>query len=266
MDPSTLAPFENSYMDGFYMMGCVKDDMLLTGDKFGDGKFSYKLGSESNVSIVLYSEMVPKEDAEPMTHEVCFAFCRTIPDMLFFGLAHGRDCYCTPYIKQIAGDSSDCDAVCEGDPTTMCGGKFKSSVFEMHSCDDAVANLEAASSAAQEERMKLVSIMAEVDSAGNSMQEAAETLQKSFGKVGDSAATTLFQAAKKFAGELVHSAADGLELATKIEGLEGEAASSSGTDASKESVTASLQTETAAAKTSIESLTALEAKATEPEA
>merc|ERR1719379_921360 len=197
------------------MFGCVKDDMLYSGDKYGDGKFSYKLGDVSNVSIVLYSEMIPKEDAEPMTHEVCFAFCRTIPDMLFFGLAHGRDCYCTPYIKQIAGDSSDCDAVCAGDPSTMCGGKTKSSVFEMHSCNDAVANLEAATSAASAAHKSLVSTVADVEKVSKDMQAAADTLQKSFGKVGDSAATTLFQDAKVFAGELEHSAEDGAALVSK---------------------------------------------------
>merc|ERR1719356_65260 len=230
-----VAPFLTSYMDGYYMVGCVKDDMFLHGDKFGDGKYSYKVGPVSNVSIVHYSEVIPKEDTEATTHEVCFAFCRTVKDMSFFGLTHGRDCYCTPYYNQIAGDSSDCDAVCEGNPTTMCGGMTKSSIFEMHSCDDAVANLQGASSAAQAQRMKLVSILAEVSTSATSMQQSAASLQKSFGKVGDSAATTLFQSAKTFAGELEASAVDGLKLATKIEALESDAASVQGPDASKES-------------------------------
>merc|ERR1719356_302939 len=208
-----VAPFLTSYMDGYYMVGCVKDDMFLHGDKFGDGKYSYKVGPVSNVSIVNYGEIIPKEDTEAMTHEVCFAFCRTVKDMSFFGLTHGRDCYCTPYYNQIAGDSSDCDAVCEGDPTTMCGGMSKSNIFEMHSCEDATGNLESASSDATAERLKLVSILTEVQGSADSMQSAAATLQKSFGKVGDSAVTTNLQAAKVFAGNLEHAAADGVKLA-----------------------------------------------------
>merc|ERR1719316_2047477 len=69
-----------------------------------------------------------------MTHEVCFEFCRSVPNMLFFGLAHGRDCYCAPFYDMMAGDSSECNAVCEGDTDTMCGGMQKSSIFQMHSC------------------------------------------------------------------------------------------------------------------------------------
>merc|ERR1719258_479916 len=87
-----------------------------------------------------------------MTQTVCFAFCRTISGMKYFGLTHGRDCYCAPYFKQIAGDSSECDAVCEGDNTMMCGGMSKSSIFEMHACNDAAGNLKAASTAAGEAR------------------------------------------------------------------------------------------------------------------
>ena len=94
-------------------------------------KFDYKMGDISNVSIVDYENHVAKEDREPMTPSVCFEFCRTVPEMLFFGLNMGRDCYCTPYFKPVAGDSSNCDAVCEGDPTLMCGGDMKSSVFSI---------------------------------------------------------------------------------------------------------------------------------------
>merc|ERR1719326_1693258 len=108
--------------------------MLEFGDKHGDGKFNYKAGDVSGVSIVHYTEMVPKLDQKPMTHEVCFGFCRSIKDMMFFGIHNGRDCYCTPYYKQMAGDSSECDAPCDGDSATMCGGKFKSSIFSLHAC------------------------------------------------------------------------------------------------------------------------------------
>merc|ERR1719359_2826207 len=76
-----------------------------------------------------------------MTHEVCFDFCRTVPNMGFFGLLAGRECYCMPYYKMMAGDSSQCEAVCEGEPTTTCGGMAKSSIFEMHMCADTAEDI-----------------------------------------------------------------------------------------------------------------------------
>merc|ERR1719356_253830 len=183
---------------------------------------------------------------------------------MFFGLTHGRDCYCTPYYNQIAGDSSDCDAVCEGDPTNMCGGMTKSSIFEMHSCDDATVNLEAASAVAQTQRLTLVGALTEVAATAESMQAGAATLQKSFGKVGDTAATTLMQAAKVFAGKLQHAAEDGFTLATQIEGLESSAASLAGADASFESLTAKLKQATTSAKTATADLSSLASESTAP--
>merc|ERR1740133_654605 len=52
-----------------------------------------------------------------MTQKVCFEFCRTVPNMGFFGVVNGRGCYCTPYFKPMESDSSQCDAVCEGEKT-----------------------------------------------------------------------------------------------------------------------------------------------------
>merc|ERR550537_565095 len=127
--------------DGFMEIACVKDYMYAHGDAAGANKHEYEIGSRSNVSIVHYSMLVPKEDQEAMSSTVCFNFCRTVPDMLFFGLTAGRECYCEPYFKPMAGDSSKCDAVCEGNPTTMCGGMKKSSVYEMHFCDSTAGDL-----------------------------------------------------------------------------------------------------------------------------
>merc|ERR1719486_1660451 len=70
-----------------------------------------------------------------MTQKVCFEFCRTVPNMGFFGIVNGCGCYCTPYFTPMESDSSQCDSVCEGENTLMCGGKSKSSVFAMHMCD-----------------------------------------------------------------------------------------------------------------------------------
>merc|ERR1719194_94505 len=76
-----------------------------------------------------------------MTPTVCFEFCRTVPNMGFFGIVNGRGCYCTPYFTPMESDSSQCDAVCEGDKTQMCGGKSKSWLFAMHMCDSTADDL-----------------------------------------------------------------------------------------------------------------------------
>merc|ERR1719171_2492360 len=128
-------PFDTVLKDGFLLVDCVKDYMYYRGDKFGDNKHDYKLGPVSNVSIVHYEKFVAKEDQVDMTQKVCFEFCRTVPNMGFFGIVNGRGCYCTPYFTPMESDSTQCDAVCEGEKSTMCGGKSKSSVFAMHMCD-----------------------------------------------------------------------------------------------------------------------------------
>jgi hypothetical protein len=92
LEPFT--PYDLVLKDGFMPIDCVKDKLFLHGDKFGDGKFSYNMENSSNVSIVHYTEVVPKEDRKPMTQKVCFEFCRTVPEMGFFGIFMGRDCYC----------------------------------------------------------------------------------------------------------------------------------------------------------------------------
>merc|ERR1740117_2455677 len=92
-------PFERVEKDGFSSVGCFKDYMFSHGDKFGDNKHDYALGGVSNVSIVHYADHVAKEDRKAMTEKVCFEFCRTVPDMLFFGVTNGREFYCAPYYK-----------------------------------------------------------------------------------------------------------------------------------------------------------------------
>merc|ERR1719223_943090 len=114
MSPDSIKPFEKVLKDGYMLTECVKDAMYVHGDKFGNNKFDYKMGDTANSSIVHSSEHVAKEDREQMTHQVCFEFCRDIPDMGFFGISNGRDCYCESWYTPMASDSSDCDAVCEG--------------------------------------------------------------------------------------------------------------------------------------------------------
>jgi hypothetical protein len=141
-------PYVTVLKDGFFGQGCHHDTTFKSGDKFGDQSDEYKMG-DVDVSIVLYDEIVLDEDKMPMTPTVCFEFCRTIPDMVYFGIANGKTCYCTPYFHPGPGyypprDSrgAHCDAPCPGDQTTMCGNMDgKSSVFEMHLCDDTQTDL-----------------------------------------------------------------------------------------------------------------------------
>jgi len=142
-------PFVTVLKDGFFEVGCFTDAMNEFGDKFGDEKDKYGKMS-GDTSIVRYSEIVLKEKQVSMTPTVCFEFCRSLPDMVFFGISNGRDCYCTPYYKPAAGDDKKCDSTCEGDETLMCGNQKKSTIWEMHLCAETAANLEEAMTGAKE--------------------------------------------------------------------------------------------------------------------
>jgi hypothetical protein len=211
-----FTPFETVLKDGFMQVDCLKDYMYYNGDKFGDNKHDYKLGPVSSVSIVHYDAFVAAEDKQPMTQKVCFEFCRTVPNMGFFGIVNGRGCYCTPYFQAMESDSSQCDAVCEGDTTLMCGGKSKSSVFSMHMCASTGEDLSQTANKASSLKGAMDAKVAAAKGLSNNMQNSAAALQKSFGAVGDSAATGLMQDAKVSAGDLVHKAEDAEAAAGKL--------------------------------------------------
>lgn len=260
-----IIPFQQSFKDGFLMVDCIKDSLLEFGDKFGDGKFSYNIGETANISIVHYADVVMKEDAEPMTHEVCFGFCRSLEEMNFFGITNGHDCYCSPYYKQVAGDSSSCDVVCDGNPTMMCGGKTKSSVFSMHACNDAQQNRADASAAALEMQSALSEQAGNISETSTAMQTGAASLQEIFGKVGDSAATDLAQAAKVFAGKLQHAGEDGATLAQSITDVDTKAAGIAVASAGIEKAIEGVLEVTAKAEASARALAKLEEQAIAPE-
>jgi len=265
MTPSAITPYQTTMKDGFSMVTCAKDEMLLNADKHGDGKFSYTMGAVSNVSIIHYTEMIAREDLETMTVEVCYGFCRTIPEMHFFGITNGRDCYCTPYFKQVAGDSSDCDAPCDGNPTTMCGGKSKSSIYEMHQCNNTAEDLATADSLANTSLVTLSAVEADVAAAGASMQEAGAKLQEAFGQVGDPVAAGNCQKAKDFAGEVVHAAEAGATAATTLTELRAKAAGGAlDTIEATEELTVSLSKATEAADANKLALTKVAKKAIAP--
>jgi hypothetical protein len=219
MDKNDIDPFDKVLKDGFMLVDCVKDAMYEAGDKFGDNRHNYKMGDVAGVSIVRYADHVPKEDRKPMTHAVCFDFCRTIPDMLFFGISNGRDCYCTPYYKAMASDSSSCDASCLGKSSEMCGGKVKNSMFSMHMCATTEEDLTTQEENTRDLKSDLKSLSEDMEELAEEGESAADTMQKSLGQVGDPAGSGLMQEAKKWAGKLLKRSKDGLDFVGQLDDL-----------------------------------------------
>lgn len=207
MDPQDVKVGSGQPMlqDGYSMMDCFKDSMYYHGDAHGDNRHDYKLGDVTHVSIVHYDAHVAKEDREPMTHATCFKFCRTVPGMNFFGITNGRHCYCAPYVRAMAGDSSSCDAPCDGNTVTMCGGKTKSAIFSMHECLDTVQELQDSRGEANRVIAVLKNLRDGAVDTSDMMQLVAEALLEGLGQAGDVAASDLMQQAKAFAGEILHA-------------------------------------------------------------
>jgi hypothetical protein len=212
-----IVPFETIQKDGYAKVTCVKDYMFTYGDKFGDNKHEYNQGDVSDVSIVHYAAIVPKEDRKSMTPTVCFDFCRTVPDMLYFGILNGRECYCTPFYKPMESDSSDCDATCEGEPTQMCGGKSKSTIWGMHMCANTVEDAKKVLAKSSDATDSLKDLYKRFDDIGVNGQMDAEEMQKVFGQAGDPVASDLMQAVKVQAGVLEKMAKDAGALIGEME-------------------------------------------------
>jgi len=183
-------PFVKVFKDGWSLTGCFKDQMHEFGDMYGDNKDQFRHAS-TNVSIVKYKEVVLKEKQVAMTPKKCYEFCRTVPDMVFFGITGGRDCYCMPFYQPGASGSENCDLPCPGDPVMMCGGKEKSSIFEMHMCADTAGDLLYNSVKAEMELVYFYDTAFMTDKLGKWLDEAGKLLQKVAGSVGDSGASDL---------------------------------------------------------------------------
>jgi hypothetical protein len=215
--------------DGFSVVGCFDDAMLEFGDKFSNGKFKYgSSAASSNISIAKYDELVHDDDQQAMTPEVCFEFCRTIKGMVYFGISNGDDCYCEPYYKNMAGDASRCQIPCAGDPTRICGGTKKSTIWEMHLCQDTADDLKAGTlhgvevlTFFHEGAALAVDLGAKITAAGVALAEVA-------GLSGSPATRSLGMAATQAGGVLAKSYIDGkgaynalFEATTEAKGLEG---------------------------------------------
>lgn len=191
-------PFVTVLKDGFFEQGCHHDVMYKSGDKYGSHSDEYKKG-DIDVSIVRYNEVVLDFDRKPMTPTVCFEFCRTVPDMVYFGLVNGRTCYCTPYFTPGAGNypprdsrGAHCDAPCPGDPTTMCGNTDgKSSIYEMHLCDDTATDLAESMDGAKQALDYFMETALLAQDLGEKMIVSAMALEKSAGLSGAPAASDM---------------------------------------------------------------------------
>merc|ERR1719265_183704 len=169
--------------------------MNVFSDKFGNGKFKYK--DQADVSIARYSELVLDEDKKAMTPTICFEFCRSLPDMVFFGITNGRDCYCTPYYKPAALDDKKCDSPCEGDTTVMCGNQKKSTIWEMHLCADTAQDLEEAMTGAKESLDFFFEQAVLTVDLGKKLTNAGADLEKTAGLAGSPTAADMGMKAKQ---------------------------------------------------------------------
>lgn len=124
---SSTADF--SYFDGFSRYGCEHDASPQAQ------RIYFKDHACGEVKSCRLLEL-------GMTPRLCFDFCRAQETAKFFGIEYGRDCYCATYIEDFTTGGGECDRQCEGDVEEMCGGKEKSSVFEMHNCGDTVSEAE----------------------------------------------------------------------------------------------------------------------------
>lgn len=140
----------NIYKDGYFHIRCMMDKMESEADWHNEQTRTHEYTVKTNVTIVRYTDRVGVEERRKMTPRVCFDFCRTVPEMLYFGLTSGRECYCTPYYHQGTGDGA-CTAQCEGDATKTCGNTDgMSDVYEMHTCGDSVEDAQSSVTKAQE--------------------------------------------------------------------------------------------------------------------
>lgn len=211
-----VTPYDIVYKDGYFSVACVQDHVRIYKDLHSaQGSHRYKEDA-SDVSIIWYHENTEKEDMEAMTPKVCYEFCRTVPDMGYFGLYAGTDCYCAPYYRSGEGGEGDsCDMVCEGDQTKFCGGQSKSEIYEMHLCADTMDELNAAKEAGEAVSEAMTTCTSDIDAEG--MQKAADTLRDTAAKkFGDAFAGDLGQSASVFAGELTHLVEDCEKMETEM--------------------------------------------------
>jgi len=208
-------PFVTVLKDGYFEVGCFTDGMNEFGDKFGDEKDKYgKMVGDT--SIVRYEEIILEERQKAMTPTICFEFCRSLPDMVFFGITNGRNCYCAPYYKPAAGDDKKCDSPCEGDTTVMCGNQKKSTIWEMHLCADTAQDLEEAMTASKEALDFFFEQAVLTVDLGKKLTAAGADLQKTGGLAGSPTAADMGLKAKQSTKVLTQGYQNGFKTYNKL--------------------------------------------------
>merc|ERR1719421_2209744 len=137
------------------------------------------------------------DEQKEMTAEVCFEFCSTVPSMVYFGLTQGRECYCTPYWKPSAEGTGNCDLPCPGDPTIMCGGDEKSSIYEMHKCEGTADTLNFLAEVAGQELMYFYQNADQLKWYSDETFKSGRKLEQAAGAGGDPVAADLGLSANK---------------------------------------------------------------------
>jgi len=229
LNESAIVPFETVMKDGYMLVGCVQDKMRTTADKHGDGKWEYK--NHAGVSVIFYDRIITDpEEKKPMTPEVCYNFCRTIPDAGFFGLVAGRQCYCEPYFEMEASDSSECDAVCEGEPTSFCGGMTKQSIYSMHLCADTGKDMNMGSAAGMAAQTLCTKVHREVKDEIGNLTALGNAIKARAGSNGDPTTASFGQLALEYVGMLNDGLAAAEAMKTDLEGLTSQYAGFQGAD------------------------------------
>lgn len=213
------------YKDGFAFMYCMRDGMETTADKYGEHRHVYS--NTANVSIIRYTDSIDRERQQKMTHRVCFDFCRTVPEMVFFGLMNGRDCYCAPYVVRVPGDGV-CNLPCPGDSEQMCGGKEMTGVYSMHACNDMAEELQEKTTHGEAVLERTKNAADHAATISGKLEATSDALMQAATEGGDMATNAFGQKGKAYAGEVKHAgeaaqrAADALEAAVATaKGLDG---------------------------------------------
>jgi len=115
----------------------VTDELRSCTGHFSVGCY----GDEAEHTRTWYHKVIPKGDQKAMTVQVCYDFCQQVPFAQFFGLVHGRECWCAHYYDKGATTDGFCDLPCEGNANEVCGGKKLASVHEMHDCNNLPAKI-----------------------------------------------------------------------------------------------------------------------------
>jgi len=96
----------------------------------------------------------------------------------------------------------------------------KSSVFSMHMCSNTKTELGESKEKMEKTSKQLSTVTDKVSETGKTMQKASAALQASFGKVGDTEASDLMQAAKVRAGELEKAAKEASKVSDELKALD----------------------------------------------